>query len=361
MKRIGYILTEETVTLELCRQAISRASKGKRKRVSVRKILNDIDRYAHELRDTILQGTYQPSNYKPCLVIDRPSGKERLLQKPRFYPDQCAHHIAIMLAEDKLFKRLDPYANGSIPGRGQIYGHRAIKRWLKNDRKGTKYCAKGDIHHCYQSIKPEYIVKIFEHMFKDERYLSLIRTIAYSYPSLPLGNYTSAWFSNLLLLLVDETARKNSSVTHYLRYIDDFILFGANKRKLHKAMNDIRNKVQNIGLTVKSNWQVFPVEARGVDILGYRYFRNTTILRKRNSLALIRNARKIKHKLKLHKKISLRSAQGFLSRKGQLKHCHAGKINEYFKGINIKTIKDVIRNETRDSRIPGKRRVNLSR
>jgi len=354
-------MTDKTVSLELCKLAILKAGKGKRHRRSCRKILRNINFYADRLRNILLNDSYAPSSYKPLLIVDKPSGKERLLQKPRFFPDQCVHHAAIMLAEDKLLKHLDPYAIGSVPGRGSIYGHRAIRRWLKDDRVGTKYCAKGDIRHCYESIKPQYIVAAFSRIFKDKKYLSLITKIAYSYSSLPLGNYTSTWFANVLLLIIDKTARSHHAVTHYLRYIDDFILFGPNKRKLHRAMNEIRENVKTVGLEVKGNWQVFPVDSRAVDILGYRYFRNTTILRKRNALALSRQARKIRKKIILHKKISVRCAAGFLSRLGQLKHCQAGNLNKNFKGIKIKTIKDVVRNERKNSNLSTARRINLPR
>ena len=221
LKRMGYIITEKTVTLELCKTAIFKAAKGKQTRRSVKKILQHIDFYAEKLHGILLEGTYTPSGYEPLLIIDKPSGKERLLQKPCFFPDQCVHHAAVMLAQEKLLKRLDPYAIGSVPGRGSIYGHRALRRWLKDDHVGTKYCAKGDIRHCYETIKPQHIVNAFEKIFKDKKYLSLIKKIAYSYSSLPLGNYTSTWFANIILLIIDKTARSHKVVAHYFRYIDE--------------------------------------------------------------------------------------------------------------------------------------------
>lgn len=357
MKRLGYVLTEETVTTQLCKTAIIAASKGKRNRASVKGVLKNLDKASAILKNIILEGRYKPSSYTPCLIIDRPSGKERLLQKPKFFPDQCVHHAAIKLAEDKLFKRLDPYCIGSVPGRGQIYGHKAIRRWLTNDVKDTKYVAKGDIHHCYQSIKPEYIMSAFEKIFKDKRYLELIRVIAYSYPSLPLGNYTSAWFSNILLLAIDNIARQDKAVSHYLRYIDDFIFFGRNKRKLHNVMDKIQTAAESIGLEVKANWQIFPVDSRGVDILGYRYFRDKTILRKRNSLAIIRQTRRIANKQRNNKPISFKEASGFLSRIGSLTHCRGGKLYQHIRHVNISKIKEVVRHgKDRDNSNAGARR-----
>lgn len=356
MKRLGNVLNEQTVTIELCRKAILDASKNKRRRRAVREVLQDINAAAEELRKIILSGAYEPHSYKPCEIIDKPSGKRRILHKPVFYPDQCLHHACILLVEHEVLKRLEPYCIGSVPGRGQSYGHRAIERWLRNHRKGTKYCAKGDIRHCYDSIKPEVIVKAFEHIFKDKRYLDLITKIAYGHDSLPLGNYTSGWFANIILLAVDRIARAEPSTCHYVRYIDDFIILGSNKRKLHKTIRLIMAAIKEIGLKVKGNWQIFPVRDRGIDMLGYRYYPTHTIMRKRNALTITRQSRKIKKLQMQNKPVPYKMAAGFLSRIGQLKHCNSFNYHQkHLNQINILKLKDVIRGANGHNKHAGKR------
>lgn len=357
MKKIGNVLSELTLTTELCKQAILEASKGKRKHGTVRYALRNIETAAEKLRSLILSGNYKPNNYKPCEIIDHPSGKRRVLHKPIFYPDQCIHHVTILLTEKYLLNRLDPYCIGSVPGRGQAYGHRAIKRWLANDRKGTKYCAKCDIKKCYDSITPRLIVDAFSKIFKDRRYLELIRTIAYGHESLPLGNYTSAWFMNIILLIIDHVARGQPSTKHYLRYIDDFIIFGSNKRKLHATVSLIMQSLKPLGLKVKENWQVFPTAVRGVDILGYRYFPTHVLLRKRNALSTRRQAVKIVRMQNQNKRIPYETAAGFLSRIGQLKHCSSFNFRtKHVNKIKINKLKDVIRSgKDRDNRNTSKR------
>ena len=350
MKKVGYVLTEKTVTKELCAQAIIEASRGKRKHGTVRYALQNIDKAANNLRNMILNGTYTPHQYKPCIIIDKPSGKRRVLHKPLFYPDQCVHHICIMLSSSVLLKKMDPYCIGSVPGKGQIYGHRAIRRWIKNDKKGTKYCAKCDIKKCYESITPSIIIEAFKKIFKDNKYLELISVIANGHETLPLGNYTSSWFMNVVLSVIDKTARADPSTKHYLRYIDDFIIFGSNKRKLHKTIKSIMDAIKPLHLEVKANWQVFPTATRGVDILGYRYFSGYTLLRRRNALSARRQAAKIMRKQKFGEKTSFTQAAGFLSRIGQLKHCNGYNFKKkYLSEIKISKLKDVIRNENRNN------------
>lgn len=336
MKRMGYILTEETVTDDACRTAIIDAAKGKHRRKSVKHILLNIDTYASFLKRIILDGTYQPKPYKECHIVDRPSKKSRILEKPVFYPDQCVHHLAINLIKERALKRLDPYCIGGIEGKGIHYGHKAIKRWLRDDLKHTKYCLKGDVKKCYDSIKPEAVMKIMEKFIKDNRYLALVRKIAYSHPSLPLGNYTSGWFANIVLSELDKEIRKDPTCFHYLRYVDDFIVLSSNKRKLRQMVSTIMKVLESLGLQLKSNWQIFPVRVRGIDILGYRYFGSHTLMRKRNILSIMRAIRKYR------RNPTPRKDRGLLSRLGQLKHFNSYHFSQkYVKGIGMQRIKEM--------------------
>lgn len=332
-KRLGYIITEENVTEELCRTAILEASKKKRSRAGVKRVLRDLQHYTQKLREIILSGTYEPSPYKECHIVDRGSKKHRVLHKPKFFPDQCVHHVAIKLVEPRLKARIDTYAIASVKGKGTIYGYRAIRRWLGKDPRHTKYCLKCDIRHCYENIKPEYVVRAFEKFVKDKKYLDLIRRIAYSHTSLPLGNYTSAWFENLLLLELDKLCHENSA--HYLRYVDDFILIGPNKRKLRNLLLKIELCLAEQGLWLKGNYQVFPIRKRGIDILGYRFYHSHTLLRKRNALRIMRAARKWrKHKTPYR-------ARALLSLAGNIKWFNSNNFrNKYLVGISRKELKD---------------------
>lgn len=330
-KRLGYIITEENVTEELCRLAIIEASKDKRSRYGVQRVLRNLTKYARELREIILNGTYEPSPYKECHIIDRGSGKHRVLHKPKFFPDQCVHHITIKLIEPRLRARLDTYAIASIKGKGTIYGYKAIKRWLGKDPRHTKYCLKCDIRKCYENIKPEVVIRAFEKFIKDKRYIELIKKIAYSHTSLPLGNYTSSWFENLVLLELDKLCHENAA--HYLRYVDDFILLGSNKRKLRSLLLKISLCLAEQGVWLKQNYQVFPIRKRGIDMLGYRFWHGGKVLmRKRNLLHLLRVVRKWKKRKTPHR------ARSLLSRIGNMKWFNSTTVRKHLTGIKRKEL-----------------------
>lgn len=179
-KRVGNLINAEHVTIDLCKQAIIDASKGKMRRRAVRRVNAHIEKYAEDVQKLVLDGTFETSPYTYKIKVEY--GKERHLQQPKFYPDQVVHHIMIMLIKDKIIKRIDPYAIASIDGRGTYYGLKKIKYWVQKEnhcRTNAKYCFKGDIRKCFGSIKPSVAMSVYEHMIKDEKYLALMRKIIY--------------------------------------------------------------------------------------------------------------------------------------------------------------------------------------
>lgn len=194
------------------------------------------------------------------------------------------------------------YNCGSVPGRGTSYGQKALRKWLDNDRKNTKYCLKMDISKFYPSVDNEVLKQMFRRKIKDNNCLWLIDKIIDSNKGLPIGNYTSQWFANFFLEGLDHFIKENLGVKRYIRYVDDLVLLGSSKKKLHKARAAIAGYLESIHLKLKGNWQVFKVDTRDIDFLGFRFFRNKTILRKRNALRIRRRFRKISKKKALNYK-----------------------------------------------------------
>lgn len=64
--------------------------------------------------------------------------------------------------------------------------------------------------------------------------------------------------------------------------MDDIVILSDNKELLHQLRKDIQKYLKdNLKLELKSNYQVFPVESRGVDFVGYISFHDYTLLRKK--------------------------------------------------------------------------------
>lgn len=187
-----------------------------------------------------------------------------------------------------------------IKNRGIHACARAVRHALKTDPEGTVYCLKMDIRKFYPSIDHDILKGIVRRKLKDERLLALLDEIIDSVPAgVPIGNYLSQYFANLYLAYFDHWLKERKGVKHYFRYADDIVILSDDKDFLHSLMHDIRAYLRdNLKLKVKKNYQVFPVDARGIDFVGYVFRHTHTRLRKSIKQALCRrvailNKRKI--------------------------------------------------------------------
>ena len=101
-------------------------------------------------------------------------------------------------------------------------------------------------------------------------FLKLVYEIISSNPDggLAIGYYINQWLANFYLEELDRFIVKLPGVKYYVRNMDDLILLGPNKKKLRKAVAAIREFLnKNLRIELKHNWQVFPVDSRGIDFI----------------------------------------------------------------------------------------------
>lgn len=339
MKRVGYIY-EKIYDIKNIKKAIRKSSEGKRNYRHVKKILDNADHYAHEIREMLINKTFTPIRPHHRSVYDGANKKERIIFKPRFYPDHIIHWSLLLQIEPIFMKSMYQYNCGSVPGRGTSYGQKSLRRWIDNDYRGTKWCLKLDVQKFYPSIDNEVLKGMFRRKIKDNDCLWLIDSIIDSTEGQPIGYYTSQWFSNFFLEGLDHFIKEQLRIKYYVRYVDDLILLDSNKRKLHRARKEIDNYLRSIKLNLKDNWQVFMVNDRAIDFLGFRFFRNKTILRKRNALRIKRRVNKIAKKGYLNEK----DARAIISYWGWIKRSDSYLFyHKYVKPVvSIKLAKKVV-------------------
>lgn len=290
-------------------RSIECASLGKTSRRNVAKVLDNDSEYAKRLLTMLVNKTYKPSPYIQKTIKDGSSGKERVIFKPRFFPDQVIHWALMRQLEPILTRKMYAWSCASIADRGIHYGQKHIEKILAKDRKHTKYCLKLDIRKFYPSVDKEILKQKFRKIIKDPDVLWLIDAIVdSSEQGLPIGNYTSQWFANFYLTDLDNYIKQDLKVKHYVRYMDDMVLFSSNKRELHKIKSKIDEFVAKEHLEIKNNWQLFKVDSRPLDFLGYRFYRGYTTLRRSNFLRFKRRVIKIyKKKIKLDEQYEIES------------------------------------------------------
>ena len=292
MKRIGY-LYEKLCDKSLISYAIFKASQGKTKRKYVRRILNNKDYYIDQIYNMFVNQDIQLSPHRERVIFDTSSLKERDIKIPHFYPDQIIHWCVVIVTQPIMEKGMYQYCIGSVPNKGGIVGKKYLERQLKNNHK-LKYCLKMDIHKFFPSVCNECMLNQFKKKIKDKKILNLIeRILTNGGFGLPIGYYTSQWYSNFYLEPLDHLIKDDKQIPVYVRYVDDMVLLDTNKRRLHKMIVIIKSFLATIKLELKKNYQVWRIDSRPIDFLGYRFFTKYTQLRKRIYYRICRRLAKI--------------------------------------------------------------------
>lgn len=277
MKRYGY-LYEDVYDLDNIKLAHRNAQKGKSHYKEVKRVNEDPEKYYQKVHEMLKNKTFTNSEYE-VMTKKTDSGKVREIYKLPYYPDRIIHHSIVQVVGQIWIKTLIKNTYACIPGRGIHKCAKHIKKDLKDEKK-TRYCLKMDVKKYYPSVDHEVLKRIIRKKIKDPNLLWLLDEIIDSAPGIPIGNYLSQYFGNLYLSGYDHYMKEVEKCKNYYRYCDDIVILGSSKSWLHKIREKTEEYLEKLKLKLKGNYQVFPVDDRGIDFLGYRFFHGYTLLRK---------------------------------------------------------------------------------
>ena len=277
MKRLSNLF-DKICTIENIEEADRKARKNKGIRYGILKHDLHPEKDNAELLESLLNGTYKTSEYSTFKIYEP---KERLIYRLPYYPDRIVHH-AIMNIMEPIWKSIFiKQTYSSIKNRGIHACAKDVRFALDNFPKETKYCLKLDIHKFYPSIDHEILKKIIRIKIKDNRLLKLLDDIIDSAPGVPIGNYLSQFFANLYLAYFDHWVKETLRCKFYFRYADDIVIMGNDKGLLNLTLLNINYYLTTkLKLELKPNYQIFPVDSRGIDFVGYKFYHSHTLLRK---------------------------------------------------------------------------------
>lgn len=300
-----------------------------------------LDKRVAELKKIIIEG-YVPNEVTRKKRYDRNARKWRDICEPKMFPDQCVHHALVQVVEPIMMHGMDKWCCGSIKGRGAHYGVKAIKKWINEDKSGTRYCIEADIYHFYDSLKPDMVIARMKCLIKDHNVLDLMERILTD--GVQIGAYCSQWFANTFLQPLDHAIRENFKVAHYVRYMDNFTIFCNRKREAKKLLQFIQDWLADHGLKLKGNWQIFRTNKRLPNALGYRFGKGYTLLRKQSLLTLKRQLKSYYRIRERGNKVSIKFAQALISRLGMLRHCNSYNIyHRFIRKHTLRNLKVVVR------------------
>ena len=303
-------LMEQYLTHENYMLGVKNATRhkgGKKRKYRKAKYYRD---HAEELEPKMLEYAerFHNAEHTPKQIYDGLRRKQRTIIVPSM-KEQVVHHMIINVLKPIFMFGMYEHSYGSIPGRGGHMAKKRIESWIHKKDKNMKYCLKMDVKKYFDSIPHEILKSKLAEIIHDKRFLLILYEIVNAVPGgygIPLGFYTSQWFANWYLTGLDHFIKEDLKAKYYVRYMDDMVIFGANKRELHRIREEISEYLQTrLGLEMKENWQVFRFDyvredgthiGRDLDFMGFRFFRDKTILRKTIMYRATRKANRINRK-----------------------------------------------------------------
>ena len=274
---------------ENLRLAFWKAAKGKRGKADCVAFRERLDENLAALRAELLAGDVPVGNYHYFTVHDP---KERLICAASFR-ERVLHHALMNLCEPVLERAavFDSYA--CRKGKGRLL---AVER-AQGYARTHGWFLKMDIRKYFDSIDHETLRALLGRKFKEPELLRLVDRILASYQTapgrgLPIGNLTSQHFANFYLSPLDRFLKEELRRGAYVRYMDDFVVWGESGRELREVWERVRSFLTaELKLELKANTAINRT-ACGMDFLGYRLFPGTMRLARRSKVRFARKFRR---------------------------------------------------------------------
>jgi retron-type reverse transcriptase len=294
------------ISFENVLRAAHAAARGKRFKPGVARFFFHLEPELLRLHEELAAATYRPGPYRTFTIYE---GKARQISAATFR-DRVVHHALTGVLEP-IFERsfiFDSYA--CRKGKGT---HAAVDRCQEFARR-FRYVLKADARKFFPSIDHAILKGLVARKIKDPRVLRLVdQIIDHSNPQdpvlmwfpgddlftpterrrgLPLGNQTSQFFANVYLDPFDHFVTDRLGLA-YVRYVDDFLVFADDKRRLHGVRAEVECFLEALRLRIHQDKSVVFPCAHGIRFLGFRVFPTHRLLARENVRQFRRRMRRM--------------------------------------------------------------------
>ncbi len=277
-------------------RAARNAARGKRHSANVVRFGFDLENQLVRLQDELVSQTYQPGAYRTFEIFEP---KRRLISAAPFR-DRVVHHALCNVLEP-IFERTFVYDSYACrKGKGT---HAAVDRFQHFARR-HRYVLKCDLRKFFPSVDHEILKQVVARKIKDRDVLWLVHRIIDSsntqepvdcwFPGddlwtpcerrrgIPIGNQTSQFFANVLLNPFDHFVTEQLGGSGYVRYVDDFAIFGDDKSQLSDIRDRCREHLASYRLRLHPDKSVISRTVDGARFLGFRVFPTHRLLPREN-------------------------------------------------------------------------------
>lgn len=177
-------------------------------------------------------------------------------------------------------------------------GIRFVDFALKTSRSNKRTCwvIKCDVRKFFASIDQPILIKILKKYLHDQDTLQLLESVIISFYStapgmgLPLGNLTSQLLVNIYMNEFDQYMKHELKQKYYIRYADDFVIFGHDRASLLEILPKINEfLLKNLKLNLHPGKVFIKTVSSGVDFLGWVHFSDHRVLRTSTKRRMFKN------------------------------------------------------------------------
>lgn len=305
-------LDSELPTVSALFQAYYDCRRTKRNSKSALLFEENLERNLMDLYYELIAGEYTPGK-STVFVVEYPKIREIWAADFR---DRIVHHLLYNKISDRFHRRFifDSYA--CIPNKGT---HKAVARMEHFSRSITRnytrpgFVLKMDVANFFVSINRLVLDELMTPYITEPWWLNLARTILHHGPianaivtgrpeamrrvpnhkslfnappntGLTIGSLNSQFNANIIMNQVDQYAKHELKLTHYVRYVDDITVFGLCPKELASIPEQVDNLMRTkLHLKLHPNKTSVNKLEHGFDALGYvirpysRYLRRSTV------------------------------------------------------------------------------------
>ena len=273
MKRLGN-LYEKIYELENLNLAEKNARKGKSRQKQVKNFSKSRELNILSIHEVLKNEEYKVSKYSTFTIFDKKFRDIYVLP----YKDRIIQHAILQVIKPIFDKSFISQTYSCIKNKGIHKALKQLKHYLKD--KSNKYCLFLDIKKYYPNINKTTLKLFFRRKFKDRKLLNLLDSVIDSHSKgIPIGSYLSQYFGNFYLTYFDHFLKEVKKVK-YLRYMDNICILHSDKEYLHTLKREIESYLYNILDLELSTSQIFPINSRGIDFVGYVNYSSHILIRK---------------------------------------------------------------------------------
>lgn len=249
------------------------------------------------IRNSILDGSFQFGPYREFVLFD--TKRRHIVTSP--HKDRVVHWVLYSYLYPIFDKGFIHDSFGNREGKGVLKGAQRAREFIQ--KRNCSHILKIDFSKYFYSVQHHALLEIIARKLTNPLIMVFVGKLITSYKTgelydhlfaegsiyratdgkgMPLGSLTSQLFANIYLNRLDHYCKEALKIEHYIRYVDDIVIYGADKQTLAGLLGQIGEFSRaKLGLEIHpGKVRIFPKNL-GLDFLGYRIYPYRTLIRKR--------------------------------------------------------------------------------